>query len=299
MPPYRLIAIDVDGTLLDSSGRIGARTRAAVCAAAAAGCLIVLATGRRLRTAQPVAEALGCSPVLVCSQGATLWRNGRLLYHQHLSVLASRQVIEAHRACGVPVVVFGNAATDATRDIIFVDGDWGANPRLRAYIERNAVWVRPYDEGCLTAGPVQTITLDHVERLRRLCEELERQPQARALYRVIYSVTQLAGGGAVEVLHPSVSKATALEFLCREVGISRHEVLAIGDNVNDVEMLQFAGLGVAVANASDEAKQAAQLVAPSNDEEGVALVLEEYVLNGRCTEGRHPAGTLSSNGSDQ
>ncbi|MER3404428.1 MAG: hypothetical protein C4289_04050 [Chloroflexota bacterium] len=284
MPAYRLIALDVDGTLLDSSGRISQRTKAAVCAAAAAGCVVVLATGRRFRTVQPIAEALGCCPVLVCSQGATIWHNGELLYHQHMTLPAALRVVEAHRACGVPVVLFGNVAAGASRDIIFVDGDWHANARLRAYIERNGQWVRPYEDGCLAAGPVQTITLDTVDRLQRLREELERHPQAGSLYRVIYSLTQLAGGGAVEVLHPHVSKATALQYLCQEFGISRRQVLAIGDNVNDVEMLGFAGLGVAVANASDEAKRVAQLIAPSHDEDGVACVLEEYVLDGRRAE---------------
>ncbi len=284
MPVYRLIALDVDGTLLNSGGQISPRTKAAVCAAAAAGCVVVLATGRRYRTALPIAEALGCCPVLVCSQGATIWHNGVLLYHQHMTLPAALHVVEVHRACGVPVVLFGNVAVDSSRDIIFVDGDWSANPRLRAYIERNAQWVRQYEDGCLAAGPVQTITLESVDRLQRLREELERHPQAGALYRVIYSLTQLAGGGAIEVLHPGVSKATALQHLCQEFGISRQQVLAIGDNVNDVEMLEFAGLGVAVANASDEAKRAARLVAPSHDEDGVALTLEEYVLDGRPAE---------------
>lgn len=284
MPAYRLIALDVDGTLLDSSGRISPRTKAAVCAAAAAGCIVVLATGRRYRTAQPIAEALGCCPVLVCSQGATIWHHGELRYHQHMTLPAALHVLEAHRACSVPVVLFGNAAVEASRDIIFVDGDWSANPRLRAYIERNAQWVRRYEDGCLAAGPVQSITLDSVDRLRRLREALESHPQAGTLYRVIYSLTQLAGGGAVEVLPPGVSKATALEYVCHEFGISRRQVLAIGDNVNDVEMLEFAGLGVAVANASDEAKRVAQLIAPSHDEDGVACVLEDYVLDGRRPE---------------
>jgi hydroxymethylpyrimidine pyrophosphatase-like HAD family hydrolase len=243
-----------------------------------------LATGRRYRTTLPVAEALGCCPVLVCSQGATIWHDRELLYHQHMSLPAAVQVVEVHRACGVPVVLFGNVAVDASRDIIFVDGDWSANPRLHAYIERNARWVRPYEDGCLAAGPVQTITLDSIDRLQCLREQLESQPQAGALYRVIYSLTQLAGGGALEVLPPGVSKATALQYLCRQFGISPQQVLAIGDNVNDVEMLDFAGLGVAVANASDEAKRVAQLIAPSHDEDGVACVLEEYVLDGRRAE---------------
>jgi Cof subfamily protein (haloacid dehalogenase superfamily) len=273
---YALVAIDVDGTLLTSHGEVSPRTRAALASAVDAGATIVLATGRRLRSARPIAAMLAHPPLLLCSQGATLWRDGTLLYHQHMSVRAAEAVVDAARTCDMQTVVFGHAATPATVDLLYVDGDWQANERLRWYLGRNVDCVRPYTPGCLADGPAQTFTLDATERLDRLHDALLRHPDAAHLYRVIYSSTQFRVGGAIEVLHPQASKAAALAFLCAELDIGPENVIAFGDNVNDVEMLAFAGLGVAMANGSAEARAVAGLVAPSNDEDGVAAVLEQH-----------------------
>lgn len=275
----RLLALDVDGTLLNSQGAISERTRRAVLAAEERGVVVVLATGRRRRSAMPIAQRLGGNPLLLVSQGAALWRGDELLYHRHLPAGAARKAVETCRACGCVAMVFSHASL---ADIIWVDGDWTQHERLRGYVARNDQSVRPYGDGCeaLARDPVQVVVLDAVDRLTALDAALTASVDGHAgaaaqpRWRVIFSRTMLATGGAIEILHPGTSKAAALEHLCTVLGVSRSEVLAFGDNVNDVEMLQFAGLGVAMGNASPEAREVADLITASRDEDGIAEVLE-------------------------
>jgi HAD superfamily hydrolase (TIGR01484 family) len=285
MSDYKLIAVDVDGTLLTSKGTISDRTRDALRRAVAGGAILAVATGRRRRTAEPIVAQLDLPHYLASSQGAAIWQDGELLGHSHLPAPNARVALGLARALGMAAVILGNALRE---DVIFVDGDWEANAPLASYLTRNRQFLRPFDEEALAHDPIELIYMDAMERLERLDEVLtghraapeedasaeEGPSPARPLWRVIFSRNQFTAGGAIEVVGPDTSKAAALALLCERLGITPAQVVAFGDNVNDVEMLAFAGLGVAMGNSTADAFAVADRVAPSNDEDGIAVTLE-------------------------
>jgi hydroxymethylpyrimidine pyrophosphatase-like HAD family hydrolase len=289
---YKLIAVDVDGTLLTSNRRISARTRGALARAHDGGAALAVATGRRRRTALPIVEQLGLPHFLVASQGATVWQGETLLTHSHLPAAAAWAALEIIRRHGLVTIILGNSLQE---EVIWVDGDWRSNRRVEQYLLRsdNARLVRDFSPEAFDHDPIQFILMDTLDRLERLDEALtghaapppSEDPPAQAgptprapLWRVIFSVGQFTNGAAIEVVGPETSKAAALAFICREAGIGPEQVVAFGDNVNDVEMLAFAGLGVAMGNATPDACAAADRIAPANDEDGIAAVLEELGL---------------------
>ena len=299
MPRYRLLALDIDGTLLNSERVITPRTRAAVLAARDAGMMVVIATGRGPRSAHMVVDSLGLGEplVLVATQGATVWDNGELVLHQPLAAAAARRVVELSLAAGVAALVVpalhrGDAmylaGSSAATDRLWAYAQpadrtirpllTAATDRLRAYAQRNGGNVRPYEPAALHDDPLAVYMMDDWRRLTAVNERLTGDSAAQDQWRVIFSRTALATTAAIEVLHPSVSKGLALDVLCRRFGIERERVLAFGDNVNDVEMLEFAGLGVAMANGSPEALAVADRITASNDEDGIAVMLEELGL---------------------
>jgi HAD superfamily hydrolase (TIGR01484 family) len=286
---YKLIAVDVDGTLLTSKGTISDRTRAALRRAVHRGALFAVATGRRRRTAEPIVAQLDLPHYLVSSQGAALWQDGDLLDHSHLPAANARAALDVIDSLGMCAAVLGNAQHE---DVLYAFGDWEANERLAAYLNRNRQFVRPLDGAALAQDPIELIVMDTMERLEHLDAALTDHPTppaedapaesgptaAHPLWRVIFSRNQFTAGGAIEIVGPQTSKASALDRLCRRLGLTAAHLIAFGDNVNDVEMLAFAGMGVAMGNSTEDAIAVANQVAPSNDEDGIAVVLEQLGL---------------------
>ena len=286
---YKLIAVDVDGTLLTSKGTISDRTRAALRRAVDGGALFAVATGRRRRTAEPIVAQLDLPHYLVSSQGAAIWQDGDLLEHSHLPAANARAALDVISSLDMAAVVLGNAQDE---DALYTFGDWEANDRLAAYLNRNRQFIRPLNGASLEHDPVELIVMDTMERLERLDVALTGHPTPPAedapaeggpspvlpLWRVIFSRNQFTAGGAIEIVGPQTSKASALDRLCQRLGLTAAQVVAFGDNVNDVEMLAFAGMGVAMGNSTEDAIAVARRVAPSNDEDGIAVVLEQLGL---------------------
>jgi len=292
---FRLVAVDVDGTLLRSDGTISERTRRALAAAQKNGAALAIATGRRRRTAVPVVQGLGLPYFLVASQGAVTWLNDDIIAHAHMPLAAAHAALEILTQMGMPALVFGNAHQPET---LWVSGDWRANVRVAAYVERDVALggfphVHELNGALLEHEPIELIAFDTLARLEALNEVLTGHAppkpsvdppaqggptEARPLWRVIFSKNQFTAGGAIEIVGPTTSKAHALQEVCNRLGCTPAEVIAFGDNVNDLEMLEFAGLGVCMANGTSEARLAADRVAPSNDEDGIAVVLEELEL---------------------
>jgi HAD superfamily hydrolase (TIGR01484 family) len=250
-----------------------------------------VATGRRRRTAQLVLQPLTLPLFLVSSQGAAVWDDGTLLHESHLPARSARAALEIARSHGLVTVVIGNATRE---DVLWVDGQWEANERVAGYLRRNLPFVRPICAETFTHDPIQLLLMDARERLEAVAAALaghaiasngDPAPQTgpapdHPLWRVIFSHGQFSTGSALEVVGPTTSKAEALQFLCGHIRIAPDQIVAFGDHINDVEMLRFAGLGVAMGNASADARAAADRVAPTNDEDGIAAVLEEIGLAG-------------------
>lgn len=275
---YRLIALDVDGTLLDSSGSVPPRVREAVRRVREAGAAVTLATGRRFPPTQALARDLGLDTPLIVHNGALIQEaaDGAILYHRHLDREAARAAVELARRAGCVPFVHNNAFDG---QVVFYEDD-PSSCRFPGYFSADDPrFVRlPDVTGRLERDPIRVVAFGDLAAATRLRDALAARPDPRL--RIIFWPDAFPGLSIVEVFHPEATKGAALAVLAARLGVPRDAVLAAGDHVNDVEMVAYAGLGVAMGNASSEVKAVARHVAATNDEDGLADVLESLVLGG-------------------
>lgn len=266
-----LIATDVDGTLLNEDELVTPRTKAAVLAAVEAGTQFVLATGRPPRWIPPVVDALGFAPMAVCANGAVLYDSAtdRILSARTLSVEVLAQLAEmATRVipgAGLAVERVGSRAHDA------------ATPQFLSSPGYEHAWLNPDNtevsiEDVLNAPAVKLLIRKAGARSADMAAALA--PHVGIEGDLTYSTNN----GLIEVTPLGVSKATGVEEVARPLGITAEDVVAFGDMPNDIPMLLWAGLGVAMGNAHPEAKAAADEVTTPNTDDGLARVLERWWL---------------------
>ncbi len=268
-----MLVCDVDGTLLDPSSQITPLTRAAVRAAVAAGCIVTLATGRRFRSAKPIADDLGLELPLLVQNGALIKDSltGEILYHCHLPRDGAAVAVEYFWRSGAQPIVYENAFTG---ERLFTGPAERDNDLNRAYVTRNADLIcrRALDALLPAEPPLEVAILDTAEQVAALAPAL-----AHASFRTIATTNQ-NGSAFLEVLAPECSKAAALRELARHYGVPLEQTMAIGDNVNDLEVLTAAGIGVAMGNALPQVKAIAGHSTSSNSEDGVAEAIARFVL---------------------
>ncbi|MCC2321234.1 HAD family hydrolase [Cellulomonas xiejunii] len=262
--PYALVATDLDGTLLRSDGSVSPRTRDALAAATARGGRHVVVTGRSVVWTRPVLTALGYTGLAVCGQGGQVYDVGA---HRELtSYVLDRDV--ARRALAAIEQVCGPLALAA--DQAGVDGAVLAGPGYRPD-PLDGLPVVPVDAVALWEKPVRKF---YVQRAG--FDENRLHGLASRLAGHLVSVTK-AGPGEIEILPLGLSKATGLVHVARLLGYSGAECIAFGDMPNDAPMLAWAGYAVAMGNAHPELRAVADEVAPTNDDDGVAVVLERVL----------------------
>lgn len=261
--PYRLVATDLDGTLLGSDGSVTRRTRDALAAAAAAGAAHIVVTGRAVPWTRPVLDDLGYQGLAVCGQGAQVYDAGagRLL----TSVTLDRQL--AGVALAKIEAEVGPLHLAASRDGL--DGEVLVGP---GYEVVGGLPATPFtDASDLWSAPLNKLYIQHPTLSDdELAETAERTAGG-------FVTVTLAGEGIVELLPLGLSKATGLSLAARRLGVKAPETIAFGDMPNDIPMFAWAGHGVAMANAHAELRAVADQVTSSNDEDGVAVVLEQLL----------------------
>jgi 5-amino-6-(5-phospho-D-ribitylamino)uracil phosphatase len=274
----RLIAVDIDGTLLDSTGQLPEENLATIEQAAKRGIRIVIVTGRRFDSARSIASKLSCDVHLIANNGALIKsKSGETLYRKLLPAATARNVLEAtpeHRASAG--VIFDRPAE---KQVVLERVDW-ENPFVGPYLRRHRHHVAESVPltSCLTAeDPIEVLFLGECTAVRRVMEILERLPAPRC-YRMSLTEYENRNLSMLDVLESSVSKGAALAEFARQVGIARHEVMAIGDNWNDREMLEYAGLPVVMENSVSELKSMGWTITLSNDECGVSHAIRTYVF---------------------
>jgi Cof subfamily protein (haloacid dehalogenase superfamily) len=270
--PIRLIASDLDGTLVGPDLILGPRTIAATHAAIALGVEISIATGRMARSSRPFAETLGLSAPLIAYQGGLIRamsgadeRLGKLLFHRPLPAAAAREALAWSTEHGLAahvnhlerfILPLGDPRSD----------DYSAFLGARAEVVPDLVaWLQRPVTKILAVGdaPLPTRLL----------------PLARAHFAGRAEVT-VSHPEFLEFLAPGVSKGQAVRWLARRLGIPLEQTMAIGDQFNDLEMIEAVGHGVAMPSAPPEVQAAARYIAPPLAQEGVAQVIEELVLPG-------------------
>jgi hydroxymethylpyrimidine pyrophosphatase-like HAD family hydrolase len=272
---FRLLALDIDGTLLRTDKALSPRVRAAVEVAQQRGVHVVLVTGRRYPAARRVARALGCEVPLVLHNGALIVQDEAPLRCVTLDIEVARRAIRAGRECGADPVVHSGRQGEGRLMIETLDA---SNTMLSRYLERSGSDLCRVPELCaaLVEAPLQVMFGGEVARMAALRERLATTLGRDA--RIERTVYPRQGVGILDVLDPAVSKASALTFLQERWGVEAAETLAIGDNWNDHEMLQHAGLGLVMGNADPEMLALGLPVLPTNDEDGAAIAIERYVL---------------------
>ncbi|MDE3089739.1 MAG: HAD family phosphatase [Chloroflexota bacterium] len=261
---YRLIAADLDGTLRAEQQPFTPRVRMAVQRAQARGVRIVMATGRMFRTAEPYARDLGLIDPIICDHGATIrdLLTGELLFEQNVPREFVPRLAARKPEHGTLVVCQAEEfyVSELTEDAIRFVGLY--REHLHAVPELTAL-----------PGEPQKIVFIHPPAITdRLFVELARL-FGREL-QVVQSFERY-----VEVTHRAVSKGNAVEWLARRWEIAPASVIAMGDQDNDRSMIEWAGLGVAMGNAVESVKAIADFIAPSAADDGVADVIEKFVLD--------------------
>jgi Cof subfamily protein (haloacid dehalogenase superfamily) len=274
----RFIALDLDGTLLDGQSKLPDINRDAVVAAAGRGIEIALVTGRRYDFALPVARLIPCPITLIVNNGALVKsKDGLTHLIQRLPRGVARRVLDAApQFRELAAVCFDRPHEN---QVIFERIAWD-DPLRRGYFERNREFlaqVSPITD-CLTEDPLQVMFTGPVARMREAELFLAGLPFASE-YSLAVTLYDSRDFGLVDVIPRGCSKGATLAEWVRLRGWSRSEVMAIGDNLNDREMLEFAGLPIVMGNSVPELKSLGWRETLSNDEGGVAAAIQTYALN--------------------
>ncbi|HWC17135.1 MAG TPA: Cof-type HAD-IIB family hydrolase [Terriglobales bacterium] len=271
-----LIAVDIDGTLIDSTLDIPATNLQALRRAHEAGVHIVLVTGRRHRFAMPVATQLGFDFCLISSNGAITRSTRGQLHHADMLPRAVAHKLCQHMAefSGCTVLTFDKDQRGAV--VVERTDELGSN--IQRWIDKNRMYIEevaPITEA-LTCDPVQAMFCGTIQRMLPAEARLKDGTLAGeiSVLKTQYEHRDLC---ILDVLKHGCSKGSALARWAAHLGIPRSEVMAIGDNYNDVEMLEFAGLPFVMANASEELKRNGWPVTLDNEACGVAVAIDEVL----------------------
>ncbi len=272
---YRLIAIDIDGTLVNSAGEVTKPTRQAVQRVVDAGLTVLIATGRRYLTARSVAVQLDTEVLIAAHNGALLKQmDGTVLQSLELPRQMAQRAVTALFALGHDPLVF-QGTQDAAHIWIDRDLEMRAEGWMRGYLEKNATHLRVAESLAedLCGDVLEVVAVIPRDVLPATLDYLENALGDDV--RLITQITQSDYRAFLEIAHPQVSKSMPLTFLAEKMQIQPSQMIAFGDNYNDLDMLEYAGLGVIMSNTHDDLKQRGYRIAPSNDDDGVAVVLNE------------------------
>lgn len=251
MGRYKLLALDMDGTLLDEHQRISDENREWMMKALDAGITVILATGRGVQNVYPYTDELKLNTPIVSVNGSEVWRAPRDLLTRHLlsvdSIRWMREMAARYDSWFWSYAVEG----------LFRKDDWLSNDMDREDLSRYR-WLK---FGFHT---------ENDENRQAIYEAL----QAEGIYEITNSSPY-----NWEVNPKGVSKASGIREVCELLGITMSEVVAMGDSLNDMAMIREAGLGVAMGNAQQALKDAADLVTVTNRENAVAKIIRELVLD--------------------
>jgi Cof subfamily protein (haloacid dehalogenase superfamily) len=262
---YRLLVADIDGTLVNAAREITPPVHAAVAEAQARGVRVCLATGRIWPSARQFVEALGAdSPAILYNGGLVydfarddVWMRTPLPMQQAKDVL---RILRRHPAVQPHLYVDDRVVIPAM------------NETTEIYQKKDSVRAEPVGDlaDWLTVDPMKILIIGERPALEEVGREIDALPYAvnHVFSERIY----------LEILAPGVNKGVALRAMAERLGVERDAIVAVGDNLNDLAMLEYAGLGVAMRNAPEALRARADAIAPSNDEHGLQEVIERFIL---------------------
>lgn len=281
MARFKLVAVDLDGTLLTPNSKITDRTRQVMARAEREhGVKIVIATGRRFHSARPVARDAGVGTPLITHNGALIKDIETAEVHSYTPIDfdTARELIAFGKSFGADTIALDDPLGDGR---ILTDGVSEKNVSLRRYLEINRKYVMEVEDlsHAVAAPLTQVMFCGGCDLMQRLADALEPMlPDRARLLKTSYPKNDMT---ILDLMHPECSKGTGVAFVAARFGIAREEVLAIGDNHNDLDMLHWAGKGIVMGNSEGEMLTHGFEVTAPNTEDGVALAIERYILNER------------------
>ncbi|KST63269.1 Cof-type HAD-IIB family hydrolase [Mastigocoleus testarum] len=269
----QLLVVDIDGTIAGKSNSISKRVKKAIDAAQAKGIEVAVATGRMYRSALRFHQEINSRLPLISYQGAWIQDPATQQLHQHLSVPKniSEQLLDH----------FEQPSLRQILSIHFYIGDKlyvrELTPETKLYAERSNI-------DAIAVGDLRNTLDNEPTKILALCKDTDVINQLLTNLRHRYTTEELYLTKSVatffEATHPLVNKGAAVSYLAEELlGLQRNNVMTIGDNFNDIEMLEYAGIGIAMGNAPEEVKAHAQWIAPGVDEDGAAVAIENFLLS--------------------
>jgi hypothetical protein len=266
---YKLVAIDMDGTLLNDEGKISDRTKTAIKKATAQGVKIVLNSGRPIEGLMPYLKQLG----LDTQEDYVVGFNGAIVQN-----VATREVLFSQGLTGKDLAYLYSLAKKIGSNIHAFSKEGCITPKMSPYSQVEAdlnsipVLEIDYDTVADDAYIAKIMLIDPQEILEANIKKLPSEVYDR--YTVVRSTPFF-----LEFLHTEVNKGAGIAALAENLGIAQQEVICIGDAGNDMHMIEYAGLGVAMGNAIPELKQKADYITTTNNEDGVAHVIEKFCLS--------------------
>ncbi len=269
-----MLAVDIDGTLLDPSFQVSAADLSALRRAHQLGVEIALVTGRRHTFALPIADALDFPVVMMSSNGAVIRTSDGELFHRDLlpAGLARRLILHMDEFRGNAVLTFDKE----TKGAVVIEHADELNASIQRWMQKNAAFIAhvvPIEEA-LTEDPVQAMYCGTIARMQLAQVRLAEGGFAEEItvLRTQYDHRDLS---MIDILNRKSSKGHAVRRWAEHRGYTRDQVMAIGDNYNDIEMLEFAGIPFIMGNACDELKHNGWAVTLANDQSGVAAALAQ------------------------
>ena len=287
---FKMLVVDVDGTLLDSRSHLRDKTKDALLAATRCGVKVILATGRRYRRALPILRQLGIYQPIILNTGGLIKdpKDHRTVYKRPFSKETLSQVVAVVKEYGLqPIIYLDNFPEGPDFLVETAEG----HPFFQEYLKSNEGFYASFSplEEHLPEEAVEIGVFDEEEDLRRLASSLRKDllqdVDTNLIEEVGYHLIETAESSpagearkVLEIFRRGATKWQAVVHLLARFGFTPDEIIAVGDDVNDIEMIKGAGLGIAVANALPQVKEAASYIVGSNDEDGVAEVVDKFLL---------------------
>lgn len=289
---YKLVAIDLDGTLLDSYGKVSENNKNAIKSAINKGTKVVIASGRGVMSVKNFANEIGANEYAVCGNGAVVYdfKQESIIYDKFLSQKKVLQLIKICEENSIYYSIYTQnsiIAKTLNYNVLFYHQENASKPDgkktnicITEDIYQYVLNRKETDYTKITICDDNNIIFNSIiKKLREVkgIDVLDVGHMSRKLMKLgteIHSIEYFY----TEITNENANKWNALEFLIQKLGIEKEEVIAIGDNVNDQTMLENAGLGVAMANSAPYIQQMANIVTESNNEDGIAKVIEKYIL---------------------
>jgi Cof subfamily protein (haloacid dehalogenase superfamily) len=264
---YKLVAVDMDGTLLTPQLEISNETVETINKVIERGVIFTLSTGRMYLAAMPFANMLNLDvPIITCNGGLTkCFKTGKVCDERIIDKEYSSEIIRYCEEAGLSVSIY-------SEDDIYIKKN-SENTDIHLQLDHAKPQIVNDFDSLLDSSIIKIMFNSNDKyNLEKHTRELHELYKGKLNF--YFSLPYF-----VEIVHKEANKRNALENLALKFNIKREEIIAIGDNFNDMDMIEYAGLGVAMGNAPDYLKDAAQFVTHSNDEDGVRHVLERFILN--------------------